>query len=156
MLRRAQHLLFSFAKSYMTLLQPQGLQHARLLCPWNFPGIILEWVATSFSRGSSQPRDRTHVSCIAGDSFPLSHQKHEHITPVLFLPKTYNLNLTKRKHQTNQNWRLFYKVTGMHFFFLIGKVMKEKERLRNDSKLKECKETWQLNTTHGLDWIHDF
>ena len=27
---------------------------------------ILEWVAISFSRGSSQPRDRTWVSCIAG------------------------------------------------------------------------------------------
>jgi len=26
----------------------------------------LEWVATSFSRGSSQPRDRNCVSCIAG------------------------------------------------------------------------------------------
>ena len=25
---------------------------------------ILEWVATSFSRGSSQPRDRTYISCI--------------------------------------------------------------------------------------------
>ena len=25
---------------------------------------ILEWVAISFSRGSSWPRDRTHVSCI--------------------------------------------------------------------------------------------
>ena len=33
------------------------------------PGIsqenILEWVAISFSRGSSQPRDQTHVSCIS-------------------------------------------------------------------------------------------
>ena len=27
---------------------------------------ILEWVAMSFSRGSSQPRDQTQVSCIAG------------------------------------------------------------------------------------------
>ena len=27
---------------------------------------ILEWVAISFSRGIFQPRDRTHVSCIAG------------------------------------------------------------------------------------------
>ena len=25
---------------------------------------ILEWVAISFSRGSSQPRDRNHISCI--------------------------------------------------------------------------------------------
>ena len=30
---------------------------------------ILEWVSFSFSRGSSQPRDRTHVSCIAGGFF---------------------------------------------------------------------------------------
>ena len=30
---------------------------------------ILEWVAFSFSRGSSQPRDRTQVSCIAGRFF---------------------------------------------------------------------------------------
>ena len=30
---------------------------------------VLEWVATSFSRGSSQPRDQTQVSCIAGGFF---------------------------------------------------------------------------------------
>ena len=32
---------------------------------------ILEWVAISFSRGSSQPRDRTQVSHIAGRCFNL-------------------------------------------------------------------------------------
>ena len=30
---------------------------------------ILEWVAVPFSRGSSQPRDRTQVSLIAGRFF---------------------------------------------------------------------------------------
>ena len=30
---------------------------------------ILEWVAISFSRGSSRPRDQTWVSCIAGRFF---------------------------------------------------------------------------------------
>ena len=30
---------------------------------------ILEWVAIPFSRGSSLPRDRTHVSCIVGRFF---------------------------------------------------------------------------------------
>ena len=30
---------------------------------------IMEWVAIPFSRGSSQPRDRTQVSCIAGGVF---------------------------------------------------------------------------------------
>ena len=30
---------------------------------------ILEWVAFPFSGGSSQPRDQTQVSCVAGGSF---------------------------------------------------------------------------------------
>ena len=29
----------------------------------------LDWVALPFSRGSSQPRDRTQVSCMAGGFF---------------------------------------------------------------------------------------
>ena len=32
---------------------------------------VLEWVAISFTRGSSQPRDRTRVSRIAGSRFTL-------------------------------------------------------------------------------------
>ena len=36
---------------------------------------ILEWVSMPSSRGSSRPRDRTQVSCIAGGFFnPLSQQ----------------------------------------------------------------------------------
>ena len=35
-------------------------------CPWDFPviPIILQWVAISFSRGSSQSKDRTCIFCI--------------------------------------------------------------------------------------------
>ena len=40
-------------------LQPQGLLQAR----------ILEWVAVPSSKGSSQPRIQTQVSCIAGRFF---------------------------------------------------------------------------------------
>ena len=32
---------------------------------------ILEWVATSFFRGASWPRDRTHVFCLGGGFFAL-------------------------------------------------------------------------------------
>ena len=53
------------------------------MTPWHcsLPGLsvhgvlqarILEWIAIPFSRGSSQPRDRTQVSCIAGRVFTLS------------------------------------------------------------------------------------
>ena len=34
-----------------------------------FQARLLEWIAISFSRGSSKPRDRTWVSCIAGTLF---------------------------------------------------------------------------------------
>ena len=41
--------------------------------PWPIQSMefyrILEWVAFPFSRGSSQPRDRNQVSCIAGGFF---------------------------------------------------------------------------------------
>ena len=36
---------------------------------WIFQARIMEWVAISFSRGSSQPRYQTHVSCLAGRFF---------------------------------------------------------------------------------------
>ena len=35
-----------------------------------FQARVLEWVAISFSRGSSQPRDWTQVSCIAANALP--------------------------------------------------------------------------------------
>ena len=46
-------------------LQPYRLQPLRLFCPWDFAGKNTEWVAISFSRRSSQPRDETHVSCVS-------------------------------------------------------------------------------------------
>ena len=39
-----------------------------------FQARILEWVAIPFSKGSSQPRDWTSVSCIEADLYHLSYQ----------------------------------------------------------------------------------
>ena len=47
-----------------TLLQPHGLQPARLPVHGISQARILEWVAMPSSRGSSWPRDWTQVSCI--------------------------------------------------------------------------------------------
>ena len=50
----------------------QGLPHYRqILHCLSHPGSsrILEWVAYPFSRGSSQPRNQSRVSCIAGGFF---------------------------------------------------------------------------------------
>ena len=60
---------FSYQKWKWKLLSRVQL----FVTPWTIHGIlqarILEWVAFPFSRGSSQPRDQTQVSHIAGRFF---------------------------------------------------------------------------------------
>ena len=57
------------AKSSLTLLTPWTVARKALLSHGILQARVLEWVVISFSRGSSQPRDRTQVSCISGKFF---------------------------------------------------------------------------------------
>ena len=52
---------------------------------------VLEWVAISFSRGSSQPRDQAQVSCIAGRRFTVqaTWEADIHTTVYKRLMRTY-------------------------------------------------------------------
>ena len=60
----------SVSRSVIPTLQPHGLWPTRLLSVHGISQArILEWVAIPFSRGSSQPRDQTWVTCIAGRFF---------------------------------------------------------------------------------------
>ena len=64
-----------------TCVCAQSLSHVQLFCDpmdYSLPGStvhrtsqarILEWVAISFSRGSSRLKDQTHVSCLVGGFF---------------------------------------------------------------------------------------
>ena len=45
-------------------LQPNGLQPARLLCPWDSPGKNTGVGGHALLRGSYRPRDWAHVSCV--------------------------------------------------------------------------------------------
>ena len=76
---------------------------------------ILEWVAVSFSRGSSWPRDRTRVSRIVGRRFTVwatreVHQKHRRVV-VCFKRMSveifYRWNLLPRSQLANymHSWR---------------------------------------------------
>ena len=53
---------------------------------------ILEWVAISFSRGSSQPWNRTHVSCIAGRFFT-DWARREALFELLPIEKFSTINI---------------------------------------------------------------
>ena len=60
-----------------------------------FQARVLEWVAISFSRGSSQPRDRTGVSCIVGRCFT---------KPQGSLTPCYNLQLLNPNGSQKGSW----------------------------------------------------
>ena len=54
-----------------TLCDPMDYSLPGSSVHWIFQARILEWVAISFPGGSSQPRDRTRVSCIVGRWFTI-------------------------------------------------------------------------------------
>ena len=53
----------SVPKSCPTLCDPMDCSQPGFSVHGSLQARILEWVAFSFSRGSSQPRDRTPISC---------------------------------------------------------------------------------------------
>ena len=69
----------------------QGLLQAR----------ILEWVAISFSRASSWPRDRTRVSCVAGRFFTVwaSREVHRRVNWDIFIHQ-HSLSPNNRPNAT--------------------------------------------------------
>ena len=61
--------LLKFTQSCLTLCDPVDCSPPDSSVHGILQARILEWVAISFSRGSSQPRDQTWVSRIAGRRF---------------------------------------------------------------------------------------
>ena len=57
------------AQSCPTLCDPMDCSLSGSSVHEIFQARVLEWIAISFSRGSSRPRNRTWVSCIAGRRF---------------------------------------------------------------------------------------
>ena len=71
---------FDRSPGHMRKKERKSLSHVQLFAiPWTvassvheiFPGKSTEWVSIFFSRGSSQHRDRTWVSCTADRHFPI-------------------------------------------------------------------------------------
>ena len=58
-------------QSCLTLCDPMDCSVAGSSVHGIFQTRILEWVAVAFSKGSSQPRDQTQVSCISGKFFTI-------------------------------------------------------------------------------------
>ena len=59
---------------------------------------ILEWVAIPFSRGSSQPKDQTQVSCIAGGFFT-NWATREYKAEKWVFKENHHINCTKEERK---------------------------------------------------------
>ena len=66
------------AQLCLTLCNPMDCSPPGSLVPGIFQARVLEWVAISFSRASSWPRDQTQVSDIAGRRFTLWATREAH------------------------------------------------------------------------------
>ena len=82
------------AQSCPTLCDPVDCSLSGSSVHGIFQARVLEWIAISFSWGSSRPRNRTQVSCIAGREahlriFPLKYDSHQPPTRELYFPSFY-------------------------------------------------------------------
>ena len=55
----------SISQSCLTVCSPSDCDPPGSSAHGIFQASILEWVSISYSRGSSQPRDQTHISCVS-------------------------------------------------------------------------------------------
>ena len=111
--------MWSENQSCLTLCNPMdytvhGILQAR----------ILKWVAFPFSRGSSQPRTRTHVSRVAGRSLPAEPQGEPKNTGVGSLSLLQRIFLTQESNRSLLHCRrilcqLSYEWRSLEKFYLI-------------------------------------
>ena len=88
---------------------------------------ILEWVAISFSRGSSWPRNQTHVSFTAGRFFT-TEPPHKPLIGILICPQISHLyyvflqffSYSSKKHPLPTSWLSLKSKRNFGFFpFLV-------------------------------------
>ena len=101
------------AQSCLTLRNPMnytvhGILQAR----------ILEWVAIPFSRGSSQPKDRTQVSCIACQFFTswATREAPDNVKEILFSTSCTAVGIVRLNfcHSVRyKNWRKKWQPTAV-------------------------------------------
>ena len=101
--------LCSVAQFYLTLCSPMDCSLPCSSVHGILQARVLEWGASSFSRGSSQPRDLTWVSHIVGKCFShLSHQGSQtSLTDRLWLKQ-----ITLYSQWTSPNWMKTFIVKG--------------------------------------------
>ena len=112
-----------------------------------FQGRILEWVAVPFSRGSSQPRDRTHISYVPC----VGRQILYHCTTNIYVLKYLINKITSISVTFRETWYIYYKIWTWCVLALafLGGVGEGVSSVRTGSRVSafgEGKGTWSGTT----------
>ena len=127
--------LYKFPQIYWsdtTLHDPMDCRLSGSFVHGIFQARLLEWIAISFSRGSSRPRNRTRVSRIAGRRFTIwatrEAQTYMYIinyrSTNLALKNKNRVHLTVSKRNINQEKRNFrgWSLPSSFFFLSLSHV----------------------------------
>ena len=80
-----------------------------------FQARVLEWVAISFSRGSSQTKDQTHVSCIA-DSLLAEPPGKSNKKAFLYTHRNWSCVITRmRRKRTRRGRKVFESLQSIKY-----------------------------------------
>ena len=99
-----------------TLCDPMDCSLAGSSIHGIFQARILEWVAISFSRGSSQPRDQTQVSHIVGRRFTVWATREVRVEGMIFRKDEWALRRTDGKYDSLWQSCLSVKWTSSFLF----------------------------------------
>ena len=121
--KRAQHyksttLLYLVAQSFLTLCDPMDCSPPFSSIHGIFQSRILEWVAVSYSRGSSWPRDPAHLSCVSCIGWWLPYD-----CTTSIIKKIKNRKLKTKRISTLLEWisksRLLFFNSNLIFIWII-------------------------------------
>ena len=119
------------------LLQPQELQPARLLCPWDFPGKNTRVGCQFLLQGSFWRRDRTRVSCVG--------------RWILYHRPTWEAQLAIREMQIETTMRYYW-----HRLAIMTKILKIVTTLNTDKDMeKPLRHHWLRYKMTQLRWKMD-
>ena len=115
-----------------------------------FRGRILEWVAISFSGGSSQPRDQTHVSCLARRFFTTAlpgKPNNTLLEGIQFNPEQYDgLSFFLFRIGICRDSQILIQGTILCHAGLVWNLERCPKWTKNDPSLKASHQAWADDT----------
>ena len=112
-----------------------------------FQARILEWVAISFSGGSSQSRDQTHVSCTAGRLFTVWATREGH---YVCRSEGYTVNSLSGRLMVGLVVSIFSSFPVCMFYFPAINIQKKKIR----KPMWKCPSLIYGKGRRSWGWVH--